>query len=160
MAAHLVRNPLKFVRYKDRRQVAADLKRIHQAGTLSEAESQLASFARTWDEPYPMIHRSWSKLWEELSGFLAYPPEIRRAIYTTNAIEPLNGSLRRILKTQHVFASGEAATKPMYLALRNIAKRWTMPIIDWQLALHQFAILFEGRAPISQTTKRALTQKS
>jgi putative transposase len=146
---HQVRNSLKFVRYKDRRKVAADLKRIYQAGTLSEAESQLDSFAQTWDEPYPMIHRSWSEHWAELTGFLAYPPEIRKAIYTTNAIESLNSSLRKILKTRRAFPSDEAATKLMYLALHNIAKRWTMPIRDWQLALHQFAILFDGRVPIT-----------
>jgi len=145
---HQVRNSLKFVRYRDRRQVAADLKTIYRAATLSEADSALEAFSTTWDQRYPMISRSWRDHWEELTGFLDYPPEIRKVIYTTNAIESLNSSLRKITKTRRAFPSDEAATKLMYLALHNIAKRWTMPIRDWQQALNQFAIRFDGRVPI------------
>ena len=145
---HQVRHSLKFVSYRDRRKVAADLKTIYRAATLDEAESQLETFADTWDQRYPMISRSWRQHWQELIGFLDYPPEIRQVIYTTNAIESLNSSLRKILKTRRAFPSDEAAIKLMYLAIHNVAKRWTMPIRDWQKALNQFAILFDGRVPI------------
>ena len=146
---HQVRASLRYVSYKDRRAVAADLKKIYRAPTLDEAEQQLACFAQTWDQRYPVIHRAWTKNWDQLTPFFAYPPDIRKAIYTTNAIESLNSSLRKIIKTRRSFPSDEAAVKLMYLALQNIAKKWTMPIPHWAQALNQLAILFEGRVPIS-----------
>ena len=145
---HQVRNCLNYVRYKDRKAVAADLKKIYKSATIEEAEEHLAALGQTWSERYPTIYRSWDKHWEQLTGFFAYPPEIRKVIYTTNAIESLNSSMRKILKVRRAFPNDEAATKLMYLALKNIAKRWTRPVKDWKSALNQFAIMYEDRVPL------------
>ena len=145
---HQVRNSLTYVSYKDRKAVAADLKKIYGSVTLEEAEEHLVAFGETWNERYPTIHRSWEKHWEPLTAFFGYPPEIRKVIYTTNAIESLNSSMRKILKTRRAFPNDEAATKLMYLALQNIAKRWSRPVRDWKRALTQFAIMFEDRVPL------------
>ena len=144
---HMVRNSLKYVTYKDRKAVAADLKAIYRAATIEEAEQHLATFAQTWDEKYAPISRAWHQQWERVTPFFAYPPEIRKVIYTTNAIESLNSSIRKIIKTRRAFPSDEAALKLIYLALQNIAKRWTMPIKSWKAALNQFAIRYEDRLP-------------
>ena len=143
-----MRNALSYVSYKDRKAVAADLKKIYKSATLEEAEQHLTSLGQTWNERYPTIHRSWDKHWEQLTAFFAYPPEIRKVIYTTNAIESLNSSMRKILKTRRAFPNDEAATKKMYIALQNIAKRWTRPVKDWKKALNQFAIMYEDRVPL------------
>lgn len=145
---HLVRNSLRYVSWKQRKAVANDLKTIYQAATIEEGEVALEVFAEKWDAQYPTISKTWRQQWESLSGFFAYPDEIRRVIYTTNAIESLNGSLRQILKTRRVFPNDEAATKLIYLAMQNIAKRWTKPIQNWKAALNQFAIRFEDRVPL------------
>ena len=145
---HLVRNALRFVSYKDRRQVAADLKTIYKATTVEEAETNLEAFEQKWAQNYPTISKSWRKNWEHIITFFAYPAEIRKVIYTTNAIESLNRSLRKIIKNRGAFPSDEAAIKLMYLALRNIAKKWTRPIHNWQGALNRFAIMFEDRVPL------------
>ena len=145
---HLVRNALRFVSYKDRRQVAADLKTIYKATTVEEAETNLEAFEQKWAQNYPTISKSWRKNWEHIITFFAYPAEIRKVIYTTNAIESLNRSLRKIIKNRGAFPSDEAAIKLMYLALRNIAKKWTRPIHNWQGALNRFAIVFEDRVPL------------
>ena len=142
---HQVRNSLKFVSWKERKAVAADLKKIYQAATVEEAETQLGDFASQWDEKYPTISQSWLANWEHLIPLFAYPEEIRRAIYTTNAIESTNRSLRKILKTRGAFPHDDAVRKLIYLALRNITKKWTKPIKNWKAALNQFAILFEDR---------------
>ena len=139
-----VRNALSYVSYKDRKAVAADLKKIYQSAPLEEAEQQLTSLGQTWNERYPTIHRSW----DQLTAFFAYPPKIRKVIYTTNAIESLHRSMRKILKARRACPNDEAATKPMYLALQNIAKRWTWPVKDWKKALNQFAIMYEDRVPL------------
>ena len=144
---HMVRNSLKYVTYKDRKAVAADLKAIYRAATIEEAEQHLANFAQTRDEKYAPISRAWHQQWERVTPFFAYPPEIRKVIYTTNAIESLNSSIRKIIKTRRAFPSDEAALKLIYLALQNIAKRWTMPIKSWKAALNQFAIRYEDRLP-------------
>ena len=146
---HQVRNSLSYVSYKDRKPVAAELKKIYRADTLEEAEEHLVAFGETWDERYPMIRRSWDKHWEQLTPFFAYPREIRKVIYTTNAIESMNSSLRKILKVRRSFPNDEAAMKLMYLALQNISKRWTRPLQDWKQALNQLVIMFEDRVPIS-----------
>jgi len=146
---HIVRNSLKFVSWKQRKAVATDLKAIYKAATIEEAELALDTFAETWDSQYPTISRQWRKQWEQLSGFFVYPEEIRKVVYTTNAIESLNGCLRKIIKHRRVFPHDEAATKLIYLAVQNIAKKWTKPIQNWKAALNQFAILFEGRVPLS-----------
>jgi|TARA_B110000263_G_scaffold247113_1_gene259321 putative transposase len=144
---HMVRNSLRYVPWKQRKAVATDLKLIYQAASLQEAEIHLAAFEETWDAQFPTISQSWRQHWVHLTPFFAFPPDIRRAIYTTNAIESLNSTLRKIIKTRRVFPSEEAATKLLYLALQNIAKKWTKPIKNWRKALNQFAILFDGRVP-------------
>lgn len=145
---HMVRNSLKFVTWKDRKQVAQDLKAIYRATTVEEAQQQLARFAETWDGKYPTISRSWRLHWDRITPFFAYPPEIRKVIYTTNAIESLNRSLRKVLKTRGALPSDESVLKLLYLALARISKRWTMPIRDWKAALNRFVIEFEGRVPL------------
>lgn len=144
---HKVRSSLAYVSYKDRRAVARDLKTIYTAACLEEAETALEAFAETWDGRYPAISASWLADWERLIPLFEYPPDIRRVIYTTNAIESLNRSLRRVLKTRGAFPNDEAIRKVLYLALKNIAKKWTMPIVNWNVALNQFAILFADRMP-------------
>ncbi len=125
---HLMRFSLAYVSYKDRKAVASDLKTIYRAATVEEAEQQLAAFAAQWDPRYPSIAKSWRANWARVIPMFGMPADIRRAIYTTNAIESLNMSLRKVIKTRASFPNDEAAFKLLYLALRNIAKKWTMPI--------------------------------
>jgi len=132
---HLVRYSLNYVSWKMRAQVAADLKRISQSATVDEAEIRLAEFEQQWDSAYPPIGQSWRRNWPRIIPFFAYPPEIRKVIYTTNAIESVNMSLRKITKNRGSFPSDEALLKLFYLALRNISRNWTMPIRDWKAAL-------------------------
>lgn len=145
---HMVRHSLSYVSHRDRKQVATDLKAIYQAATLSEAEHQLNEFEQTWGRTYPVIVKSWRTNWSRIVPMFGYPGEIRRAVYTTNTIESLNMTLRKITKNRSLFPNDEAVYKLMYLGLRNISKRWTMPIRDWSGAMNQFAILFEGRVPM------------
>ena len=137
---HMVRNSTKFVSYKDYKKIAADLKNIYRAATVEQAEEALKAFEETWDDRYPMISKSWRSNWSHIIPFFAYSAEIRKAIYTTNAIESLNNSLRKVTKTRNSFPNDEAAIKLLYMALRNIMKKWTMPIRNWSLAIHQFSI--------------------
>jgi len=146
---HMVRHSLSYVSHKDRKQVAADLKAIYHAATLAEAEQHLAEFEQQWGQTYPVIVRSWRANWGRIVPMFGYPSEIRRAVYTTNTIESLNMTLRKITKNRSLFPNDEAVFKLMYLGLRNISKRWTMPIRDWSAALNQLAILFEGRVPVA-----------
>ena len=146
---HKVRHSLTYVTWKDRKAVVADLKTIYKAATADEAEIQLEAFAKKWDKTYPSISRSWQKSWNQITPFFAFPPEIRKVIYTTNAIESMNSSLRKIVKNRGAFPTDEAATKLLYLAIRNIAKKWSKPIRDWKPALNRFAIMFEGRVPLT-----------
>ena len=145
---HKVRNSLKYVTWKERRAVARDLRAVYGAATLPEAEQALTRFAETWDPKYPAISQSWRADWTRLTVFFDYPPEIRRVIYTTNAIESLNYSLRKLLKTRGAFPNDEAILKVLYLGLQRIAKKWTMPIHDWKRALNQFVILFGDRVTL------------
>ena len=142
---HMVRNSLNFVSWKMRAEVAADLKRIYTASTADEAEQRLGEFEEKWDEDYLPIGLSWRRNWARIIPFFDYPPEIRKVIYTTNAIESVNMSLRKITKNRGSFPSDEALLKLFYLALRNISKKWTMPIRDWKAALTRFTIQFEDR---------------
>ena len=144
---HMVRASLNYVNWKQRKEVAADLKKIYQSATAFEAEMQLDKFAQNWDAFYPMVSQIWRRNWERITPFLAYPAEIRKAIYTTNAIKSLNMSLRKIIKMRGSFPTDEAALKLLYLALRNAAKKWTMPIPNWSEALNRFAILWPDRMP-------------
>jgi putative transposase len=144
---HMLRNSLSYVSYKDRKAVAADLKLVYTASTQTQAEQQLMAFAQRWDKPYPTISKSWLNHWERVIPFFAFPPEIRKAIYTTNAIELMNMTLRKVLKNHRAFPTDESALKVVYLAIQNISKKWTMPIRDWRPALNRFAIAYEERSP-------------
>lgn len=145
---HQVRHSLSYVSYKDRKAVAADLRKIYTATTEPEAEQHLVNFAEQWDTRYPTISKSWFTHWDHLSTFFVFPDEVRRVIYTTNAIESTNSTLRKVLNNHRSFPTDEAALKVVYLAIANISKRWTMPIRDWKAALNRFAIEFEGRFPM------------
>lgn len=144
---HMVRNSLSYVGWKERKTVAADLKAIYRAATVSQAEQALEAFAQKWDKKYPSISKNWRTHWPELITFLKYPEEIRKAIYTTNAIESVNRSLRKITKNRGVFPNQESLLKLYYLALERAAKKWTMPIHNWSQALNRFAIEFGDRVP-------------
>ena len=144
---HMVRHSLNYVSWKLRDPVAADLKRIYQSATAEEGEARLTEFEKKWNASYPPIAQSWRRHWPRLIPFFDYPPEIRKVIYTTNAIESVNMSLRKITKNRGSFPSDEALLKLFYLALRNIAKKWTMPIRDWKVALNRFTIEFDERMP-------------
>jgi putative transposase len=144
---HMVRNSLKYVSWKQRKEVAADLKTIYQAATAEQAEIQLAQFEAKWDKTHLAISQSWRRNWEQIIPFFAYPLEIRKVIYTTNAIESLNMSLRKVTKNRGSFPNDAAMFKLLYLAMNNIAKKWTMPIRDWRAALNRFTIIFEDRMP-------------
>jgi putative transposase len=155
---HLVRHSLSYVSHKDRKAVADDLKTIYQAATLEEAERQLAQFEETWAQAYPVIPQMWRSNWARVVPMFSYPGEIRRVVYTTNTIESLNMTLRKVSKNRSLFPSDEAVFKLLYLALRNISKRWTMPIPNWSAALNQFAILFDGRVLMGGIGSNSLTQ--
>ena len=144
---HMVRHSLNYVSWKKRPEVAADLKRIYTAATADEAEQRLGEFEAKWDDDYLPIGQSWRRNWQRIIPFFDYPPEIRKVIYTTNAIESVNMSLRKLTKNRGSFPSDEALLKLFYLALRNISKKWTMPIRDWKAALTRFTISYEDRLP-------------
>jgi putative transposase len=144
---HMVRNSLRFVSWKQRKEVAADLKLIYQSATAEQAEMELTAFEAKWDKTHPTISMSWRRNWAQIIPFFAYPADIRKVIYTTNAIESLNMSLRKVTKNRGSFPTDEAMLKLLYLALKNIAKKWTLPIRDWKAAMNRFTILFEGRMP-------------
>ena len=142
---HMVRNSLNFVSWKLQREVAADLKAIYTSATVERAEQMLDAFETRWDKDYPSIGQSWRRNWSRVIPFFDYPPEIRKVIYTTNAIESINMSLRKVIKTRSSFPTDEAVTRLFYLALNNISKNWSMPIRDWKAALNRFTIQFEDR---------------
>jgi transposase-like protein len=142
---HMVRNSMKYVSWKDRKVLAADLKNVYSAKTVDDAESALTSFADKWDEKYPSISKSWLNHWENITPFFEYPDDIRRAIYTTNAIESLNMTLRKVIKNKRVFPSDNSVFKVLFLAIENISKKWTMPIHNWKAAMNRFTIECEGR---------------
>lgn len=142
---HLMRNALNYVSYKDRRAVATDLKRIYQAVTVAEAEQALERFSERWDGKYPSISAMWLRHWEHIITLFDYPEEIRRVIYTTNAIESLNSVIRKATKNRRVFPTDRSALKVVYLAIERAAQKWTVPVKDWKLALNRFAIEFEDR---------------
>jgi putative transposase len=144
---HMMRNSLSYVSYKHRKELAADLKTVYRASTEDEAELNLELFAEKWDKHYPTISKSWREHWTHVIPMFAFPPEIRRVIYTTNAIESMNMTLRKVTRNHRIFPNDEAVQKVVYLAMQNIAKKWTMPIRDWKPALNRFAIEYEGRLP-------------
>jgi len=144
---HMVRNSLNYVSWKLRKVVAADLRSIYTAATEIEAHRRLQEFEDKWGTDYPTIVKSWRTNWLRITPFFEYPPEIRKVIYTTNAIESVNMSLRKITKNRGSFPSDDALLKLFYLALNNISKKWTLPIRDWKAALIRFTIEFEERMP-------------
>ncbi len=135
---HMVRNSLKFVPWKDYKAVTADLKRIYQSVTEEEARLELDNFAAKWDDKYLQISKSWRSNWDNLITIFDYPADIRKVIYTTNAIESLNSVIRKSVKTRKVFPSDDAALKVVYLAIQAASKKWTMPIRNWKPALNRF----------------------
>lgn len=145
---HMVRNSLRYVSWKDRKATARDLKMIYTAVTEEEGERALSAFEKKWDEKYPLIGKSWRNNWARIIPFFAFSKAIRKVIYTTNAIESMNMTLRKVTKSRASFPNDNAALKLLYLAVRNIMKKWTMPIRDWGAAINQFAIIFEDRVPI------------
>ena len=142
---HMVRYSLNYVGWKLRKEVAADLRTIYTAATADEAEKRLNEFDEKWGKDYAAIVNSWRNNWARIIPFFDYPPEIRKVIYTTNAIESVNMSLRKITKNRGSFPNDDALLKLFYLALNNISKKWTMPIRDWKAALNQFTIQFDNR---------------
>lgn len=145
---HMIRHSLRHVPWKERRTVAKDLKEIYTALNEESALQALQEFEVRWGETYPMVVRSWRSNWERITPFLAFPQDIRRVIYTTNAIESLNRQVRKVLKNRGHFPSDQAAMKLVYLALEKASQKWTMPIRQWGRALNQLAIHFEGRIPV------------
>lgn len=143
----MVRYSLNYVSWKLRKEVADALRAVYTSATVEEAEQQLDEFEQQWGADYPSIVRSWRSNWARIIPFFDYPPKIRKVIYTTNAIESVNMSLRKITKNRGSFPSDEALLKLFYLALLNISKKWTMPIRDWKAALNRFNIQFEDRMP-------------
>ena len=144
---HLMRNSLRYVSYKHMKAVAIDLKAIYSASTEAEAEFNLELFAEKWDALYPSISKSWRAHWTRVIPLFAFPEDIRKVIYTTNAIESVNMTLRKVTRNHRIFPSDEAVYKVVYLAIRNIAKKWTMPIHNWKPALNRFAVEFAERFP-------------
>ena len=144
---HMIRNSTKFVSYKDLKAVCRDLKEVYSAVNAGSGHEALEEFGKKWNDKYPMIQASWERNWNNLTEFFNYPEDIRRAIYTTNAIESLNFSLRKVTRNKSSFPDDDSIYKVMYLAIKNASARWTMSIKDWGLAVNQFAILFDGRVP-------------
>ena len=144
---HMMRHSLNFVGWKQRKEVAADLRLIYSAATEDEALLRLAEFEGKWDASFAPIGQSWRRNWPRLTPFFDYPADIRKVIYTTNAIESVNMSLRKITKTRGSFPTDEAVFKLFFLALNNISQKWTMPIRDWKAALNRFTIQFDERMP-------------
>ncbi|MGF1729367.1 IS256 family transposase [Photobacterium kasasachensis] len=142
---HMVRNSVRYVPWKDYKAVTADLKRVYQSSTEDEALLALEQLSDKWDAKYPQISRSWAAHWDNLNTLFNYPQDIRKAIYTTNAIESLNSVIRKAIKKRKLFPTDESARKVIYLAIQDASKKWTMPIRNWRQALNRFMIMFEDR---------------
>jgi len=145
---HMIRNSLRYVAWKDRKTLAADLKTIYKAPTLAPAENALDAFCEKWDERFPTVGKLWRQHWTNLSAFFAYPEPIRKVIYTTNAIESINSQLRKVTKKRGAFPNAESVRKVLYLAITKASQRWTRSIHDWVAALNQLSIVFQGRVPV------------
>jgi putative transposase len=146
---HMVRNSLNFVNWKERKLVAADLKQVYRSATVEEAEQQLTALEQRWDSKYALIGKMWRRHWAGIVPFFEYPEEIRRSIYTTNVVESLNMTLRRVIKTRASFPNEEAALKLIYLALTNVSKKWK-PATNWRTALNHFTLLWGERIEAAQ----------
>ncbi len=146
---HQIRNSLKYVVSKDQKEFMKDLKKVYQAPTKSQAESELINLEVTWGKKYPVVLRSWNDNWEELSAYFKYDTPIRKLIYTTNAVEGFHRQVRKVTKTKGAFSSDMALMKLIYLATENISEKWTQPIQNWALTAQQLCIIFEGRFAIN-----------
>jgi putative transposase len=144
---HLVRAALKYVPDKDSRAVATDLKAIYQSATVTEAEGHMDAFEQKWGASYPVIVRSWRGKWSDIITLFEFPAEVRKAIYTTNAIESVNSVIRKFTRNRKQYPNEESAIKLVFLAIHEASKKWTLPIKGWKAALNHFAIIFEGRMP-------------
>ena len=144
---HLLRAALRYVSTQDSKAVIRDLKKIYQAATVIEAEDALDDFAQAWDEKYPTIAKMWRAKWQDIITLFDFPPPIRKAIYTTNAIESVNSVIRKFTRNRKIYPNQESALKIIYMAIHEASKKWTMPIHHWKQALNHFAIMFEGRMP-------------
>lgn len=144
---HLVRAALRYVSKQDSQDVIRDLKKIYQAATVIEAEQALEDFAQAWDEKYPTISKMWRAKWTDMIALFDFPPAIRRAIYTTNAIESVNSVIRKFTRNRKIYPNEASALKLIYMAIREASKKWTKAIYHWKQALNHFAIMFEGRMP-------------
>ena len=142
---HMVRNSMKYVPWKDYKAVTADLKKIYKPVTEDEALLELDNFSNRWDDKYPQLSRSWRSHWHNLNTLFGYPEDIRRAIYTTNAIESMNSVVRKAIKKRKLFPTDDSAMKVVYLTVQQASKKWTMPIRNWKPALNRFMIEFEER---------------
>lgn len=144
---HQVRNSLNYVPYNEKKAVAADLKKIYASNTADAAKQALDDFELTWGDKYPIIVKSWRSNWEKITPFMQFPAEIRKVIYTTNIVESLNNTLRKSVRNRGHFPTEDALMKVLYLAIKGVSKKWTLPIRDWKLAINRFAIMFPGRFP-------------
>jgi len=144
---HMVRNSLRYVPHKDMKAVAADLKAIYGAVTVERAETALLELSEKWDQKYPAISRSWNKHWHNSITLFDFPDEIRKIIYTTNAIESLNSVIRKAINQRKIFPNDTSALKIVWLATQKASQKWTMSLRDWKAAMNRFAIEFEGRLP-------------
>lgn len=144
---HLVRAALRYVGNEDSKQVVRDLKKIYQASTLLEAEAALQEFAQAWDRKYPTIAKQWKAKWQDIIPLFDFPAPIRKAIYTTNAIESVNSVIRKFTRNRKIYPNDASALKLIYMAIQEASKRWTRPIHHWKQALNHFAIMFEDRMP-------------
>jgi putative transposase len=142
---HKVRNSLRYVSFKDRKAVASDLKRIYQSITADEAAMELKHFAEKWDNRYPSIAKSWTTRWENIIPLFSYPDDIRKVIYTTNAIESLNSVIRKAIKNRRIFPNDTSAFKIVFLAIQKASEKWTMPIRNWKPAMNRFLVEYEDR---------------
>jgi putative transposase len=142
---HMVRNSLRYVSFKDRKAVASDLKRIYQSITADEAAMELKHFAEKWDNRYPSIAKSWTTCWENIIPLFSYPDDIRKVIYTTNAIESLNSVIRKAIKNRRIFPNDTSAFKIVFLAIQKASEKWTMPIRNWKPAMNRFLVEYEDR---------------
>ena len=144
---HMIRHSLAYVSWQDRRTMVGDLRAIYDAASEEAAREALKDFKGKWDGQYPTIATSWEANWAGIVPFLAYPPMIRKVVYTTNAIEAAIRQIRKIIKTKGALPNDDAAIKIIYLALRNAEKKWKMPLKEWNAAMNQFAIIFADRFP-------------
>jgi len=156
---HMVRNSVKYVSYKDLKSVTTDLKLVYSAINEAEGLRELQNFAKKWDEKYPVIFDMWQRNWSGIAPFFSFPEDIRKAIYTTNAIEATNRQIRKIIKNKGVFPDDTSIQKIIFLALTNASKKWTMPIKNWAMALNQFAILCDTNLQNWANGEILLTQR-